>query len=180
LSFNFHLWKCGYPIQFSIWSVTCSSLVQEDMSHGIHKVIHKWIFFFGTEGIWKNAYWLTLRCLCIFPFDLSSNFIVLFRHNTHLPSGLKNFSFNITDNIFHLYFCSTMSIAHWVILFSAYICTYVKIAMLRLLYETNIKVSMAEFHWLLIKSNLTILKRNVIMTWVLHFSMSPSNLGICY
>jgi len=47
---NFHLWKCGHPIQFSIWSVTCSSLVQEDMSHGIHKVIHKCNFFFGTEG----------------------------------------------------------------------------------------------------------------------------------
>jgi len=29
---NFHLWKCGHPIQFSIWSVTCSSLMQEDMS----------------------------------------------------------------------------------------------------------------------------------------------------
>jgi len=43
---NFHLWKCGHPIQISIWSVTCFSLVQEDMSHGIHKVIHKWNFFF--------------------------------------------------------------------------------------------------------------------------------------
>jgi len=45
---NFHLWKCGHPIQFSIWSVTCSSLVQEDMSQGIHKVFRN---FFGTKGI---------------------------------------------------------------------------------------------------------------------------------
>jgi len=27
---NFHLWKSGHPIEFSIWSVTCSSLVQGD------------------------------------------------------------------------------------------------------------------------------------------------------
>jgi len=47
---EFSLLKKRHPIQLSIWSVTCSSLVQEDMSHGIHKVIHKWNFFYGTEG----------------------------------------------------------------------------------------------------------------------------------
>jgi len=40
---NFLFWKSGHPIQLSLWSVTCSSLVQEDMSHGTHKVIHKGI-----------------------------------------------------------------------------------------------------------------------------------------
>jgi len=52
--FNFHLWKSGNPIQLSIWSVTCTSHVQEDMSHGIQKVIHKWNFFFELKDIDEN------------------------------------------------------------------------------------------------------------------------------
>jgi len=42
LNLNFHLWKSGHPIELSVWSVTCSSLMQEDMSYGN--------LFFGTEG----------------------------------------------------------------------------------------------------------------------------------
>jgi len=37
--FNFYPWKNGHPILLSLWSVTCSSLVQDDMSRGIHNVI---------------------------------------------------------------------------------------------------------------------------------------------
>jgi len=61
---NFHFWKCEHPIQFSIWSVTCSSLVQEDMTHGIHKVIYKWNFYFGTEGSLQFA-WVLCWCVCV-------------------------------------------------------------------------------------------------------------------
>jgi len=43
----------GHRIQLSIWSVTCSSLVQEDISHGIHKVIHKWNFFLELKGTYR-------------------------------------------------------------------------------------------------------------------------------
>jgi len=54
---NFYLWKSRNPIQLFMLSVTCSSLVQSDISCGIHKVIHKWNFFFGTEGMgWLLLY----------------------------------------------------------------------------------------------------------------------------
>jgi len=54
---NFHLWKSGHPIQVSIWSVTCCSLVQEGMSYGIHKLVHKRYFFLELKG----CSWLCLE-----------------------------------------------------------------------------------------------------------------------
>jgi len=52
INLNFHLWKSGHPIQLSIWRLTCSSLVLENMIHGIHKVI-LFFFYFFILLMWK-------------------------------------------------------------------------------------------------------------------------------